>query len=551
MKILLKYIKENPKNIPALKLLFSIYRATRKKVEMEQVLYTLIDLKPDDIKYVQKLADLYETWGTKKKYERILIKLTTFKSNEIEGYETLAKFYHEEKEYIKLEAVLITLTKLRPYEIQYARDLAKFYKDINSYSKAYKAYKILLELQPMALEEQFNMAEICLVLQKRMEAEEWFRFVLRLNPQHSKSWINLALLYEENDPRMALNVYKQMIDADPEADTHVLNHAKEIEGEDPNFAEKMYNLLITNSPEDTIYLARLRHFYLRQRKHKAAELLLRKITKIEAREKSGYHNAIRMMNFEKYSEAAKILLKATSQNPLDDVVWSKLGICEYKMGNLQEAIRDLQFALELNKYNTEAIEYLEKVDPKFKDRSMKEKYAHKLELLEGYFQNHRFEKARVLLQKILKENPEFPGAWHGLGKLYYYKNNMDQAWNHFLKAKLKMTVENAETYEFMGRIAYLRGDFNDAAMFYWKSIQIFPSNTQAYNDLAEVSRKLHKYEDMVECYQKSLEINPKQKEIHIALGEWFDACKDFNKAEKFFRNAEDAFFSSKNLDNLH
>ncbi len=118
----------------------------------------------------------------------------------------------------------------------------------------------------------------------------------------------------------------------------------------------------------------------------------------------------------------------------------------------------------------------------------------------------RFVEAIKNYKMMIRSNPEFIGAYNGLGIAYRRINQLDSAEYYFNKS-LKKDNNNAETYINIGALKLFQNKPSDAIEFINKSIEINPYLTQSYNNLGAAYRKLGDFKSALDCYNKSLEID--------------------------------------------
>lgn len=121
----------------------------------------------------------------------------------------------------------------------------------------------------------------------------------------------------------------------------------------------------------------------------------------------------------------------------------------------------------------------------------------------------RFEEARTAFEKAVAENPRLPKAQWMLANAYLREERPDEA------LKLLAPLEEAfgKQYEVvagLGYSFYLKDDFEKAASYFAKAIQLRPPDTILLNVLGDSYQKLGKIEDARQTFERSLALDPEQ-----------------------------------------
>lgn len=90
-----------------------------------------------------------------------------------------------------------------------------------------------------------------------------------------------------------------------------------------------------------------------------------------------------------------------------------------------------------------------------------------------YFFQKKFEMAEVLLQEVIKKDPENETAYSYLGDIYLYKHQYDGALNLYNRA-LEINPNSAENYFRIGQVYYYKKIGNVALENFDKSLSLDP-----------------------------------------------------------------------------
>ena len=157
------------------------------------------------------------------------------------------------------------------------------------------------------------------------------------------------------------------------------------------------------------------------------------------------------------AEAERVL----NFNPFRYNVWLSIGRAHIELGDLAEAVRDLEYALEKYPYNLAGL----------------------MNLGIAYSHTGKTEKAFESFQRIIDIKPDVPIAYDGIGK-------------EFLKQK----------------------KYEDALQVYEKAIEIMPSNDTLWYGFGLSSLVMQKYEAALSAFETAAEIDPDKAENQFMLG---------------------------------
>jgi tetratricopeptide (TPR) repeat protein len=93
--------------------------------------------------------------------------------------------------------------------------------------------------------------------------------------------------------------------------------------------------------------------------------------------------------------------------------------------------------------------------------------------------------AVVYFEKFVKAKPENPAGHYALGIAYFTAGEYEKAKTQLREVESDPKAAAGAEY-FLGRIARLDGDLNDAARRLRKSIELMPSFSEAHTELARV-----------------------------------------------------------------
>jgi tetratricopeptide (TPR) repeat protein len=128
---------------------------------------------------------------------------------------------------------------------------------------------------------------------------------------------------------------------------------------------------------------------------------------------------------------------------------------------------------------------------------------------------HRFEAAVALFHQMVRDDPKDAAAWHGYGSALDGDNSSKEAVDAFTRA-IELGDKNWTAYKHRGVALMHLGKFEQAIDDLNFAIRsgmpgaITYSKSETYADRAGAELVLHRYDNAVQDYTKSLELAPKE-----------------------------------------
>lgn len=149
--------------------------------------------------------------------------------------------------------------------------------------------------------------------------------------------------------------------------------------------------------------------------------------------------------------------------------------------------------------------------------------------------NNDFEKALILLEELIKENPNESEAWRVLAQLHWnYKHEPNKAYDELIEA-LRIDPKNIWALVLMGNL--LTKEMNDvehAKQYYNKVLEYYPNNAIAINNIGGTYMENKDYESALPYLEKALAIDDSYANSYYGLAfcyyklnrieEAFDTC---------------------------
>jgi len=213
-----------------------------------------------------------------------------------------------------------------------------------------------------------------------------------------------------------------------------------------------------------------------------------------------------------------------THNPGCSMLHNNLGNALLEKGQVDEAIAELQKALEIN--------------PNYAG-------AHS-NLGNALLHEKREDEAIIECQKALEIDPNIAQADYNLGNALFQKGQADEAMAHYQKA-LEINPDYFQASYNLGTVLYQKGQVDEAIAQFQKVLEINPGDAEAHNNLGVALFQKGQVDEAIEQYQKALEINPNNEVAHSNLGNVFlqkgrldDAIAQFQEALRLNPHDSDA-----------
>ncbi|MDI6785793.1 MAG: tetratricopeptide repeat protein [bacterium] len=130
----------------------------------------------------------------------------------------------------------------------------------------------------------------------------------------------------------------------------------------------------------------------------------------------------------------------------------------------------------------------------------------------GRTQEAYLEKAIEEYYVAIKISPSFEMPYLGLGIIYFFKKGMHKKGIDCLEKAISLEPEFIDAYVTLGKCYYETGNLEKAAASYQKAIKRSPPRIKVvanyYNNLGIVYQTMGDKKQAIDCFQKSLKINP-------------------------------------------
>jgi tetratricopeptide (TPR) repeat protein len=382
------------------------------------------------------------------------------------------EIYYEYKNYTKCVEVLEYALKLDPYDQLIRQQLANLYLKTGEADKSQKIYEELFELNPGDPVLQSEMIKIYF---KTNQGEKGFKLFAKGIKKDSLGF----------DEKMQLGeMYYKMLSSDSTVIPVVKSIFSSIASEYPeqwlpyffigsinyflkNYSDADDNFAIALKNGDTVSKAFIQVGYI-------------------------------YVEYGNYEKAKTILEKGITKFPEQYLLYYFYGISFQREGNIPEAIKYYEKALNLENKDVSLLSTLALAyhsQKMYKESEEIYEMALKLEpdnalILNNYAYNLsqrgiNLEKALVMSQRSLEKEPENASYLDTFGWIYFKMKNYELAEKFILKS-LSKNASSAAVTDHLGDIYFAKGDLKNALKYWNKALELSPKSI-------EIKQKIEKY----------------------------------------------------------
>ncbi|MBW8889776.1 MAG: tetratricopeptide repeat protein [Fibrobacteres bacterium] len=536
------------KDIKVLAELYTLYKRTQDTEGTRAILERLIAAEPGNYDYRVELAELYRGKGDTKKaeaqYEMILKKIPNHPASNMNygmilaarkdyakathmletglakfpdsamGWRYLGDAYRSEKRYPAALVAYKKAYKLQPNSLPLAVAKMQMTKEAGSSDELPGAYADVVRLDSSNVEAAAALADIRFNDRKYADAAALYAKVTSVKGNDKNLWANYGnALIETKDIEGAKRALQRAVDLG-EKSPKVMTSLARIYKEEGNSekAEAILSEMVKKDPRNHLAYYWLGQIALERNQPGVAEDYLKK-AQVLAPTNPDYVEALARMQYGKdeFASAAKLLepVKANLSTP-GHLMY---GDCLMKQGKNEAALAEINAVfvkdpsapvlaklaeLQINKGNDrEAIRLIEASD--FKGDTTVQ-----FALAKARVDSRETDRAREILDRLIKMNKYNAGYWHYRGLSYYYDHNYGKAKKDFDQA-LDINQDYMDAVYHIGLCLLKDGSSTDAKNYFKELSQHANASWQAkgFLGLAMAFEAERKYEAAENFLQKS------------------------------------------------
>jgi tetratricopeptide (TPR) repeat protein len=433
----------------------------------------------------------------------------------------IGKIYTDKGFYEKALAFFEKAISLNPNDASFYYNAAIVFQKKGSLEKALNYNEKALSINPLYAEALNNTGTLYEILGNRTAAIDFFKKSYDVNSNFSDAAYNIGLFYVSSESYENALIYLEKAFALDPNNTDILLELAQV----LNYLGKrtqaitLYQNLMSRSlykEKASFYLSEtyfkngdmqkseeeIFNYIEKNPKDLQAYILLTQITMKQARWKEAEASAKAGLNIDAKNIVLQILLaeilstqgfleksidcykKAFSLSPMDIKIAYSWSLEEFKRGNI--------------------FKVKEIMDPFFKNFSESYEVLHIQAKMAR--KNKDFKKEKEIYENMIKKYPQKNIFYTELCRIYTQEGLLEQA-EASCKNALKLQA-HAEAWYYLGYIYIEKNDLKQSEIFFKKSVEINPYDTNAYYALAQLEEKQKNLEKSLFYYQKIISFNP-------------------------------------------
>ncbi|CAN6982591.1 unnamed protein product [Brassica oleracea var. botrytis] len=217
-----------------------------------------------------------------------------------------------------------------------------------------------------------------------------------------------------------------------------------------------------------------------------------------------------------------------------------IGLCRYKLGQLDKARQAFDRVLQANPDNVEALVALGIMDLQANDslgmRKGMEKMQQAFEIYPycasalNYLANHFFFTGQHFLVEQLTETalavsthgPTKSHSFYNLARSYHSKGDYEKAGMYYMAA-IKETNNKPQEFVFpyfgLGQVQLKLGELKGSVSNFEKVLEVYPDNCETLKALGHLYTQLGKTDKALEYMRKATKLDPRDAQAFVGLGE--------------------------------
>ncbi|MBF0359335.1 MAG: tetratricopeptide repeat protein [Magnetococcales bacterium] len=223
----------------------------------------------------------------------------------------------------------------------------------------------------------------------------------------------------------------------------------------------------------------------------------------------------------RYDLAIELFQRAINIDNCNPLLYYNLATAFSQLGQINEAIKVLQTALEKEPDNIQIAEYLITIrNSTLANTAVDGTRVKDEEFLQKGLEFHQagqLDQAAICYQKCLEINNKNAHAFANMGAIFQAKGEMEKAVDNYQKA-IKIQPGLADTLYNLGKALQEQGKHGLAISSYQKAIAIKPDFAEAYSNIAVALQEQDRLEDAVGYCQKAIAIQPNIADTYYNLG---------------------------------
>ncbi len=299
----------------------------------------------------------------------------------------------------------------------------------------------------------------------------------------------------------------------------------------------------------SIYREAIRAYY--RNDFSQSEHLFKTLIKKDS-DNAKYHNSlgITLLAMNRYEEALLEMQKAIELEPNNARYHDNLSTTLHMMKHYEEALQEEQKAVDLEPDNAryhDSLGITLHAMKCYEDARLEKQKATELEPNNASYHNNLsttlhtmelYEDALKEAQKAVDLAPKNALYHNSLGITLHVMKRYEEALEEKQKA-VDLEPKNAKYHDSLSAVLHDMKHYEDALSEVQKAIDLEPNNAQYHKDLGITLRTMKRYEEALQEIQKAVELDPENALIHNSLGITLHVMKRYEEALEAKQKAVD------------
>lgn len=456
------------------------------------------------------------------KFENALqtfLKVIEINSKDATALFYLGFLYEKNNNDEEAEKCYLKVIELREQFFDAYKNLTVLYTKLKKFDKASKIIKTAYDLSKDNQEDAsipFLYANTLVLLNRQDDAILLFEETLSVNSEHVPALSTLATLHmQKQNFDKAFDLYQKALSIEPDNALSNFNLGMwyMIKSDFKN-AKKYFNIAY-KFEKNIQYLSQLALAQFKTSDYDSAAISYQKLCTLNPQSLNFRFNyALCLYEQKNYKMAISVLLPIVQQNPKSAIMAHRLALCFQALGQIKNAGAIYERILKLGKIPTEV--YFDYVGLLILDKD--------------------YQKAEMILNKLLKINPDLAVAHKDLGVLYLIQRLFDEAKDEF-EIAIKLEPENPLIIFEYANYFQAVASFEEAEKYYIKANNLLPHQEDICLMYGFNQLKLRKYDKAKELLQFVVANNPQAHSALLTLAEIEITFKNFDTAKEYLTDA--------------
>ena len=164
-----------------------------------------------------------------------------------------------------------------------------------------------------------------------------------------------------------------------------------------------------------------------------------------------------------------------------------------------------------------------------RDKRMREEYSRLMYEAQALIDARNYGRAESLLRQAVAMNPGVNLGTKALVNAYGGQERMKEAWEYAMRS-IDLNPSDYEAFQLAGQVLRNQGKFEEAIFYYERALLLNPGDVESARSLADCYARGHRYADAISALGKVLSRHPEEVELAHLQGALLIQVGDFRRA---------------------